>query len=84
MNRLIEKGNLVTSLIVPPEKVAVLCGGFPSYLPKDKDARVIIVSGQVGCPCGGTHVDDIAKIGSVKVTKIAVKKGNVRVSYEIS
>jgi hypothetical protein len=39
-----------------PKEVEQLCGEFPSYLPKDKAARVITVAPPMGCPCGGTHV----------------------------
>lgn len=38
-----------------PERVKELVGEFPSYLPKDQEARMVNVGG-VWCPCGGTHV----------------------------
>lgn len=36
-----------------------------------------------GCPCGGTHVADVAEIGRVTVTGVRVKKGVTRVSYTV-
>lgn len=37
------------------KRVEELIGEFPSYLPKDQEARMVNVGG-VWCPCGGTHV----------------------------
>lgn len=34
-------------------------------------------------PCGGTHVDDVRKIGTVRVSKAALKKGVLRVHYGV-
>ena len=42
-----------------------------------------MLAGTEGCPCGGTHVADVAEIGAVQVTGVRVKKGVTRVSYTI-
>uniref|UniRef100_A0A7S4T0V0 Threonyl/alanyl tRNA synthetase SAD domain-containing protein n=1 Tax=Alexandrium monilatum TaxID=311494 RepID=A0A7S4T0V0_9DINO len=36
------------------------------------------------CPCGGTHVGDIAQIGHIEVKKLQNKQGNVRISYTVA
>jgi len=32
-------------------------------------------------PCGGTHLQSIREIKSIKATKIFVKNGKIRISY---
>jgi len=66
------------------DEVIKLCGSFPSYLSDEKPVRVVKMSDEDACPCGGTHVKKISTIGKIQVT--AVKKGSkniVRVSYTI-
>jgi lysyl-tRNA synthetase class 2 len=36
-----------------------------------------------GVCCGGTHLTDVAQLGSVMITKIKKKDGHIRVSYEV-
>ena len=53
-------------------------------LPKDRTTRVVVVK-DLGCPCGGTHVKDIAEIGlDFVVTGIKVKKNKTKISYRLS
>ncbi|MCG5031531.1 hypothetical protein MAF45_08760 [Mesosutterella sp. OilRF-GAM-744-9] len=33
-------------------------------------------------PCGGTHIADTSQIGTIRVTKIKFRKGELSVSYE--
>jgi Ser-tRNA(Ala) deacylase AlaX len=37
----------------------------------------------VECPCGGTHVEKVAEVGKLLVTKVAKKGKNIRVSYSL-
>jgi Ser-tRNA(Ala) deacylase AlaX len=46
--------------------------------------RVVQVGGKEGCPCGGTHVVRSSEVGKVTVTKIKVKKGVTKISYQVS
>ena len=60
-------------------------GGVPSYIPMGQDLRVLkLVPEDPGCPCGGTHVDSISKIGRIEITKIKKKKKNTQVSYKVT
>jgi Ser-tRNA(Ala) deacylase AlaX len=47
------------------------------------EVRVVYVADHP-CACGGTHVKNTSELGTVVVTKIKKKKGQVKVSYEIS
>lgn len=53
IDRLVQQGNPVQVVMAQPEQVEALCGSFPSYLPKDKQARIVTVAGNLGCPCSG-------------------------------
>ncbi|KQK02451.1 uncharacterized protein LOC100840915 [Brachypodium distachyon] len=84
-NELISKGEKVLVSVFPYEEAAKLCGGaLPSYIPEDSTPRIVKFGDHPGCPCGGTHVADIADIGNLKVTNMRVKKGITKVSYSIS
>ena len=70
---------------MPFAKAAASCGGsLPPYIAPDATPRVVVVvAGAAGCPCGGTHVADIAEIEAMRVTGVRVKKGVTRVSYMV-
>ena len=57
-------------------------------LPEDRSlwgkgwVRVVTVGG-LGCPCGGTHVNDTKELGRVKVEGIKVKGKVTRISYTV-
>ncbi|GBG35074.1 Cysteine desulfurase, mitochondrial, partial [Hondaea fermentalgiana] len=48
-----------------------------------KDIRLVLVGGDRGCPCGGTHVKNTSEIGAVRIRKLQSKKGNLRISYAV-
>ncbi|CAM0878868.1 unnamed protein product [Alopecurus aequalis] len=84
-NELISKGAKVLVSVFPYDEAAKLCGGaLPSYISQDSTPRIVKFGEYPGCPCGGTHVANVADIGNLKVTSIRVKKGVTKVSYSIS
>jgi Ser-tRNA(Ala) deacylase AlaX len=82
-NKLIVSGQPVECFIVDGyDSLKDHCPTVPEYVPKDKPIRVVKVGG-VGCPCGGTHVEDLSELGQLSVPKIRSKGGNIRVSYRV-
>jgi len=47
------------------------------------DVRHVSMAGEE-CPCGGTHVKDVADLGKVDIKKLTSKSGNIRVSYTVA
>ncbi|WOL02867.1 hypothetical protein Cni_G11586 [Canna indica] len=84
-NALILTGGKVSASILPYDEASEWCGGdLPSYISKDSTPRIVKLGDHPGCPCGGTHVADIANIKSLMVTHIRTKKGFTKVFYNIS
>lgn len=43
----------------------------------------VIFFGESSCPCGGTHVENVAEIQELQVLKVQKKGKNVRVYYKV-
>ncbi len=83
MKRLISEGTEVKNFILEnKDELSKHCDFVPDYIPKDKPVRIVTVA-NYNCPCGGTHVKNINELGGLKVPRIKVKSGNVRVSYNL-
>ena len=54
----------------------------PDYIPTDKPCRVVMY-GDFGVPCGGTHVANLSELVSMTIRKIKSEKGNIRVAYDV-
>jgi Ser-tRNA(Ala) deacylase AlaX len=67
---------------VTPEEMRQLCRFVPDYLPAGKPARIVLY-GDFGVPCGGTHVSRLADIGPIIIRKIKQNRDVVRVSYGV-
>lgn len=70
--------------IVERVQLAEMCPSLPSYLPKDRPMRLVIVEGEEGIPCEESHVCITSQIGRVIINKISTKNGNVRICYSLS
>ena len=81
-NRFIREGRETKLLFMEKEKMKEVCHFVPDYIPPDKPARVVMY-GDFGIPCGGTHVNNVSEIGSMTIRKIKNEKGNIRVAYDI-
>lgn len=68
---------------MPKEQMSRYCPHIPEQLPSGKPSRIVLY-GNFGVPCGGTHVSALADIGHVTIRKIKKRSGMVRVAYEIS
>lgn len=82
-NEIIESVIEVKILFMEKEKMHEVCDFVPDYLPSGKPARVVLY-GNFGIPCGGTHVSNLKEIGRLIIKKIKSEKGNIRVSYAVS
>jgi Ser-tRNA(Ala) deacylase AlaX len=82
MNDILSRGIKTEIKFVSIDEMAKLCRHVPEYLPKDKPSRVVLY-GDFGVPCGGTHVAELNDIGFETVRKIKVHGDTIRISYEI-
>lgn len=67
---------------VSKAELTKLCRHVPQNLPSNKPIRVVLY-GNFGVPCGGTHVRKLNDIGKIEITKIKSKKGLTKVSYRV-
>jgi Ser-tRNA(Ala) deacylase AlaX len=83
--KLIEKNDAVKTEYLAYEEAKRACGGhLPSYISPDAEELPRIVTvGELGCPCGGTHVKSSKELKRVTVVGLRVKKGATRISYEV-
>lgn len=68
---------------VTKDEMAELCRHVPDYLPKDKPSRVVLY-GDFGVPCGGTHVAQLSDIGTETIRKIKAGPQTIRISYMVA
>lgn len=78
-------GRCITTDIkfVTKDEMAKLCRHVPDYLPKDKPSRVVLY-GDFGVPCGGTHVAQLSDIGAETIRKIKAGPETIRISYTVA
>lgn len=50
--------------------------GYPEVV------RLVSIGGH-SCACGGTHVDNTDKLGSIKIAKAKKKKNILKISYTL-
>lgn len=81
-NQIIQKGIKTSILFMPKEEMNSVCAFVPEYIPENKPARVVMY-GDFGIPCGGTHVNNLSDIGGVSIRKIKQDGENIRVSYTL-
>ena len=56
---------------------------FNINIPVGKNVRVLKIEGYPITLCGGTHVQYLAELGSIKITNIKSKKGHTKISYKV-
>jgi Ser-tRNA(Ala) deacylase AlaX len=69
-------------LFMDKEKMKEVCHFVPDYIPEGKPARVVMY-GDFGVPCGGTHVSNLSEIKHMTIRKIKSESGNIRVAYDV-
>ncbi|GAB3537164.1 alanyl-tRNA editing protein [Arthrobacter tecti] len=68
---------------MPVSEMDAYCRHVPENIPTNKPARIVLYNETFGVPCGGTHVRDVADVGTLTITKIKSKKGVTKVSYAV-
>lgn len=82
INQLLQAPTVNTIKFVSKDELSTYCRIVPENIPDNKPTRVVLY-GDFGVPCGGTHVQRLSEIGKLEVTKIKHKKGTVKVSYRV-
>ncbi|PIQ77028.1 hypothetical protein COV82_06720 [Candidatus Peregrinibacteria bacterium CG11_big_fil_rev_8_21_14_0_20_46_8] len=81
-DKFIAQNPSTTIRFMPVEEMHNFCRHVPENLPKGKPSRLVLY-GNFGMPCGGTHVMQLAAIKKITIRKIKAKGGKVKVSYEL-
>lgn len=81
-NKFIEEGREIKLLFMDKEKMKSVCHFVPDYLPEGKPGRVVMF-GDFGIPCGGTHVSNLKEISQMTIRKIKPSGNTVRVGYDV-
>lgn len=81
-NRIIQENAPVSLHFMEKEEMLKICKNVPENIPLDKPSRVVMY-GENGIPCGGTHVKDLKSIELITVRKIKLKKGILTVAYNV-
>lgn len=81
-NTFIQEGRETKLLFMNKDEMQHVCHHVPNYLPADKPARVVMY-GDFGVPCGGTHVQRLSDIKRMTVRKIKQNGPTIRVSYAV-
>lgn len=78
----IGSGRTTRFIFIDKDKMHEYCHHVPDKLPEGKPTRVLLL-GDFGVPCGGTHVSKIEEIRSISIRKIKGEKETIRVAYDV-
>lgn len=82
-NKVIAQNTAVTIRFMPKEQMHEVCHHVPEYLPEGKPARVVMY-GDFGVPCGGTHVNNLGEVGKLTIRKLRQDGASIRVAYDVA
>lgn len=84
-NQLIELDHPVTFLFMDKSELHMVCHNVPQHVPEDKPTRVVMF-GNFGVPCGGTHVKKLSDVKKITIRKIKLdqKNNTLKISYDVS
>ena len=81
-NQFIQEDKQTKLVFMSKEKMHEVCHFVPEYIPEGKPARVVMY-GNFGVPCGGTHVSRLGEIRQMTIRKIKASGSIVRISYTV-
>lgn len=81
-NKFINEGRDTKLIFMSKDEMKKVCHHVPDYLPAGKPARVVMY-GDFGVPCGGTHVKNLRDIQQMTIRKIKQEGSNIRVGYDV-
>ena len=82
-NDFIHEGRVTTLYFMDKEQMKSVCHFVPDYIPEGKPARVVMY-GDFGIPCGGTHVSNLTELVHMTIRKIKLERGTIKVSYDVT
>ncbi len=83
MDEKIQQQIPVTIKFIGKSEIGNYCRHVPENIPEGKPVRIVLF-GDFGVPCGGTHVDNLFHLQKVIIRKIKQEKDMVRVSYDVT
>ena len=85
VNAMITTGFKTQSFFITLDQVLQFCHtqtyDVKALSKANQQLRVVIVWGNKGIMCGGTHIQDISQIGAIEIPKITFKKNILKISY---
>ncbi len=81
-NKFVEENRETKLLFIDKEKMKEVCHFVPDYIPEGKPARVVMY-GDFGVPCGGTHISHLGDIRPMTIRKVKAEGENIRVGYDV-
>ncbi|HLC73519.1 MAG TPA: alanine--tRNA ligase-related protein [Candidatus Nanoarchaeia archaeon] len=81
-NNIVRTSLKTTLRFVSKQELMEICGFIPDYITNTNKIRVIMF-GNFGIPCGGTHVVNLREINKIIIRKIKINQGGIRVAYEV-
>lgn len=81
-NKFIQEATPTKIIFMNKDEMQKICHQVPNQLPVGKPSRVVMY-GDYGVPCGGTHVSNLQDIKHMTIRKIKQEGPNIRVGYDI-
>lgn len=81
-NQAIKQAQSTKLIFMTKEDMHKVCHHVPDYLPVGKPSRVVMY-GDYGVPCGGTHVSNLQDIKQMIIRKIKQEGPNIRIGYDV-
>lgn len=82
-NKFVTERREVKPIFMSVGQMKSVCHFVPDNIPTNKPARVIMF-GDFGMPCGGTHVQNLSEIKSMTIRKVKADGGQIRVAYDVA